>query len=157
MYLLMMRAGKFLERHMWLYYLLNYTWGMITTLTGWLTIFFCWLVLAKDIHRHGPAHYIAIGDNWGGLEFGVCFLVANNMGEAWTLHTKQHETGHSFQNAVLGPFMIFLVAIPSACRYWYQVIAGKHGKTFSADWYDNAWFEGSATRIGEEYDALKSE
>ena len=40
-----------------------------------------------------------------------------------------HEFGHSFQNAILGPFMIFLVSIPSAIRYWYQTIRESKGKT----------------------------
>lgn len=154
---IMMRAARFLMRHMWLYYILNYTWGIVMTLIGWLTMFFCWMLLSLDVERYGPSHYVSVGDNWGGLELGVCFLVANNMGEEWTLHTKRHEMGHSFQNAVLGPFAILLVAIPSACRYWYQIIARKRGKAFPADWYDSVWFEGSATQAGEEYDALRSE
>ena len=28
------KASSFLYEHMWLYYLLNYTWGIITTLIG---------------------------------------------------------------------------------------------------------------------------
>lgn len=151
MYSLTMSIGKFLGRHMWLYYLLNYTWGIIMTLIGWVVMFLCWLLLVKDVHKHGPSHYIMIGDNWGGLELGKCFLVADNMGESWTEHTKNHEMGHSFQNAIYGPFVIFLVAIPSACRYWYQTIARKRGKSFPSDWYDSAWFEGSATDIGDWY------
>ena len=32
-------------------------------------------------------------------------------------HVNKHELGHSYQNAILGPFMPFMVAIPSAIRY----------------------------------------
>lgn len=151
MYSFTMRVGKFLGRHMWIYYLLNYTWGIIMTFIGWAALLFCRMFLDKRIGRHGPACYVTIGDNWGGLELGKCFLVADNMGERWTEHTKNHEMGHSFQNAIYGPFAIFIVAIPSACRYWHQRIMRRRGKSFPSDWYDSAWFEGSATDMGDWY------
>lgn len=74
----------------------------------------------------------------------MCFLRDTTSAESVT----KHELGHTYQNCVLGPFFIFLVAIPSACRYWYKVIAQKHGKKFESTWYDSIWFEGSATEIG---------
>lgn len=147
----MMRACGFLGRHIWLYHLLSYTWGVLMTAAGWLTLLFCRLFLGAKIHSHGPAHYVMIGDNWGGLEMGNCFLVADNMGDSWTAHTKNHELGHNFQNAVLGPFIVFVVMIPSACRYWHQRISRKRGRVFPSDWYDSAWFEGSASDAGTRY------
>ena len=61
---------------------------------------------------------------------------------------NNHEYGHTFQNAILGPFFIFIVAIPSAIRYWYQTIREKQNKE-NKD-YDLIWFEGGATDIGNE-------
>ena len=61
--------------------------------------------------------------------------------------TNSHEFGHSFQNAILGPLFIFIVAIPSAIRYWVMTFREKKGKSLKA--YDLIWFEGSATSIGE--------
>ena len=58
--------------------------------------------------------------------------------------TNNHELGHTFQNAILGPFFIFIVAIPSAIRYWYRRFSKK-----TKPEYDAIWFEGSATSIGE--------
>ena len=121
------------------------------TLIGWLIMFFCWLLLVKDVQKWKPTHYIMLGDNWGGLELGVCFLVADGMGINWTLHTKCHETGHSFQNAILGPFMIFLVSIPSAIRYWVQLINKKLKHDERNKDYDCFWAEESATDIGTRY------
>jgi hypothetical protein len=69
------------------------------------------------------------------------------MSDAYTLHTKCHELGHTYQNALWGPFTIFLVAIPSAIRYWYQIIREKQGKPNKP--YDSVYFEGSASYIGE--------
>ena len=71
------------------------------------------------------------------------------MGDEWTLHTKQHETGHSFQNAIWGPLSIFLIFVPSFIRYWYQESRARKGKDNKP--YDAIWFEGSASKIGEEY------
>ena len=143
-----MKVSKFLGKHLWLYYILNYTWGIIMTLIGWIVILFCAIFLNSKIQKHGPAYYVMIGDNWGGLELGKSFLVADNMGDSWTKHTKNHELGHTFQNAIYGPFVIFLVAIPSMCRYWYDRLEKKHASERGSNWYDSAWFEGSATDMG---------
>ena len=71
---------------------------------------------------------------------------------------NSHELGHTFQNAILGPFFIFVIAIPSAVRYWVRIFQQKKGKTLKD--YDAIWFEGSATSIGEYayvYDVNKEE
>lgn len=148
MFNVMLKGSRFLMKHMWLYHLLNYTWGIIMTLIGWIVLGFVRVFLRKKVVEHGkfgPCHYIMLFDNWGGLDLGTTFLLADNMGKEWTLHTKQHETGHTFQNALLGPLAIFLIFIPSAIRYWLATF----GKIDSP--YDLIWFEGSASTIGEEY------
>lgn len=145
-------ATAFLMKHIWLYYALNYSWGIITVIIGWLLLGFLKLFFNKKIvqeGKFGPAHFIMIFDNWGGLEMGVNFLLATKMGEDYSLHTKCHETGHTFQNAIYGPLAIFLIYLPSAIRYWYQRIRRKHGKQ-NKD-YDAIWFEESATDIGSLY------
>lgn len=38
LYNMTVKWGEFLNKHMWLYYLLNYTWGIIMTLVGWIII-----------------------------------------------------------------------------------------------------------------------
>lgn len=55
---IMMMAARFLMRHMWLYYILNYTWGIIMTAIGWIIMFLCWLLLSLDVERYGPSHYV---------------------------------------------------------------------------------------------------
>ena len=151
-YKILNKVSAFLMKHMWLYYVLNYTWGIILTIVGWIVLGFLHLFFRKkivDSNKFGPAHYVMIFHNWGGLELGCNFILAENMGDYWTFHTKCHEMGHTFQNAILGPFMIFLVSIPSAIRYWYQRIRTKKDK-FNKP-YDAAWFEESATDIGTKY------
>lgn len=149
MYSITMGWSSWLSKHMWLWYLLNLTWGILYTLIG------AFIALGLLITGHKPYKYkhvwcFEVGDNWGGLE-GVFFIfVAKNMGGSWTQHTKEHEFGHSFQNALYGPFNIFLTLIPSASRYWYQVIRDK--KHLPNKPYDLAWFEESATDTGHNYE-----
>lgn len=144
--------ANILIKHMWLYYILNYTWGLITTLFGWLVYLFIKVFLKNKIcdeGKFGVCRYLMLGLNWGGLEIGVNFLISAGMGDEWTYHTKCHETGHTFQNAIWGPFAIFLIYIPSVIRYWYQTIRSKHGKPNVE--YDCFWAEESATDIGTQF------
>ena len=148
MFNITLRAAKFLMNHMWLYYILNYTWGIITTAIGWIVFGFVSLFLHKSIKeksKFGPCHYLLFGNNWGGLELGINFFVADNMGSSWTHHTKCHECGHTFQNAIWGPLAIFLIYIPSYIRYWLD----RAGKISSE--YNAIWFEGNASTLGEIY------
>ena len=124
-----------------LYYILNCTWGLLLTLAGAIVALFL-IIIGKKPKQHGGCWYFNIGKNWGGLELGLFFLTDQND----STHTKNHEYGHSLQNAVLGPFMILLVSIPSAIRYWIFVFREKHGKLNPP--YDSIWFEGQATRLG---------
>lgn len=152
MYNITMTIGKWLTRHMWVYHILSYTWGLLTTIIGWLCYGFVKLFLRKKLQeegKFGPSHYLLFGNNWGGLEMGTNFFVAGNMSKEWTLHTKCHEVGHNIQNAIWGPFNILISFIPSVIRYWYQRIRRRKGKEVKA--YDLIWFEGSATDLGEYY------
>ena len=147
-----LKANKFLMKHMWLYYLLNYTWGAITTILGWIIVpivDICTNKAGNENGKFGPCYYVLFGNNWGGLELGTNFLVSGKMGEEYTLHTKQHETGHSFQNAVWGPLAIFLIYLPSVFRYWYQNIRYNSGLANTK--YDLIWFEGNDSETGKYY------
>ena len=140
MFNITLHASRFLIKHMWLYYILSYTWGIITTIVGWVVLGFIRLFLRNkvvDYGKFGPCHYAMLGNNWGGLELGTNFILADNMGTEWTLHTKQHE--------IWGPLAIFLIFIPSCTRYWLDR-AGK----LKLD-YEAIWFEGNASTIGQEY------
>ena len=37
--------------------------------------------------------------------------------KSWGSELNQHEFGHTFQNCLFGPLMLFLVSLPSATRY----------------------------------------
>lgn len=136
-------------KHKVLYYFLSFTWGVIYTLIGLICslILLCCGCKYKKYHK---TFYQEFKENWGGVSLGMNFVICKNSGES----TKAHEYGHTHQNALLGPFFIFLVAIPSAIRYWYRNI-----KHISSPSYYAIWFEGSASDIGEavvEYEESKT-
>ena len=97
--------------------------------------------------RFGPCVYFEHGDGWGGMSWGMFFIVCRGADE----RLLAHELGHGMQNCRFGPFMPFLVGIPSSLRYWYRRILKRVSGREPKRPYDAAWFEGQATRVGLEY------
>lgn len=132
-----------------LFWILSFTWGILMSLYG----IFVALVLLVSGHKPRRFYflfYFEVGEDWGGFECGP-FFVTDKTSSA---RLKKHEAGHGIQNILLGPFMPFLISIPSAVRYWYRRIIIKRGGASSASRlppYDAIWFEKWATRLGERY------
>ena len=82
---------------------------------------------------------IGIGKYWGGCDLGLVYLRDTTSSESMS----KHELGHSFQ-VWLGIFFPFVVAIPSATRWWIRRL--QPNKTHAP--YDSAWFEDAATQCG---------
>ena len=129
----------FLAKHRWLYYILACTWGILLTLPG-IIITLTLLIIGKKPKKYGGIYYFQVGKYWGGFEMGLMFVRDTTSWDS----VNSHELGHSYQNAILGPFMPFLVSIPSAIRYWYRQYTKK-----ALPAYDAIWFEGNATFVGE--------
>lgn len=106
-----------------LFYILSFTWGLpMTTLGSLMAIGL--LVSGHKPRRFYHAIYFTVGKNWGGLEMGPFFVACETAG----FELKAHETGHGIQNIILGPFMPFVVSIPSAVRYWLREMNGDKGR-----------------------------
>ena len=133
----------FIIKHKWLYYLLAFTWGCITTLIGLILSLFLFLFKNTPTQYYW-VHYFTIGDYWGGFSVGTTFVRDK---KSYGDSINQHEFGHTFQNTLLGPLAIVLIFIPSIIRYWVRAIAEKRGKQLKD--YDAIWFESSATKCGE--------
>lgn len=134
-----------------IYWFLSLTWGSITTIIGFFGFLYFLIKGSNKIHRNGYSVIIETGGgNWGGLSLGAFAFCGNysQINPVWFNHTRKHEFGHSLQNIILGPLFVFLVAIPSAIRYHYQIREIKRGTRFSSSWYDSVWFEGTATKYG---------
>lgn len=126
------------------YYLLNLTWGLPMNIIGALVALGLMCAGYKP-KRFGTCFYFVVGKHWGGLNLGMFFLTDSYETE----RTKHHEFGHSIQNAKYGILFPFIVAIPSAIRYWVREYQLKKGKELPD--YDSIWFEGEATKLGYEY------
>jgi len=148
---LTLRAGVYLQCHMWLWWVLNLTWGLFNVVVGAIAFAILACTHHAKVRRYHTALYCTYGENWGGVSLGTCFAVAGGMGDAYTTHTMMHEYGHTFQSAIFGPFFYPLIGIPSFIRY--LIHRHRLTKGLPCTEYDAIWFEGSATALGEIYEA----
>lgn len=136
-----------------LFWIISVTWGLLMTLIGLLVTLFILIFLKGKPHRNGYTIITEVGGNWGGLSLGAfnfCGRYSQENGPCydinWYEHTRRHEFGHSLQNLIWGPLMLFVIAIPSFIRYWYQTLRSRKGLENKP--YDSIWFEGQATEWG---------
>lgn len=101
-------------------------------------------IVGKRPERYGDCRCFTVGKGWGGVSLGMTMIVAHGASQS----TKNHEHGHAVQNAMLGPFFIPVVAIPSFVRCCYYKWDPNRA---SLPPYDSAWFEGQATELGNKY------
>jgi hypothetical protein len=148
---LIISLGKRISDNRYLYYFLNFTWGLLTTTLGYLLLLIL-LPFGKVRNFNGTLYLEFKGYRPWGFSVGTVFFVGkqehHNQFEFSTI--IRHEYGHTVQNAMFGPLMIFLVILPSFIRYWYRRFLysiKKHPKQT----YDAVWFEGTATQIGINY------
>ena len=129
------------------FWLLSFTWGLLMTVCGFIVAipFMFYSDLVEDIsEKRGHCTYFRVGKRWGGFSLGPYCFVCNDAGT----RTMEHEHGHSLQNCLYGPFML-IFSICSVVRYHYRNIMDKQGKPCKTD-YDDFWFEGQATKWGNE-------
>ena len=134
-------------RRRWVYYLLQFTWGLPMNAAGLVVagvLFLC----GKLPHRYGWNYCFEVSGNFG-LELGIFFIAP----KGGSTSTKNHEVGHSIQNIYFGPFAIGMVSIPSVVRFWVRRIKRKVGRPPKTQ-YDDAWFEGQATKTGDAFMAI---
>ena len=150
------KTATFIGAHKVLYYVLNFTWGLLANIIGGV-VFLCTLPIRLPrkkntflwaIQNNLNAGPTKIRDDlsygWG-FSLGIFFFVSNGAYNSVSLCS--HEFGHSCQNALFGPFHLFLVEIPSAIRFWCRMLQEHRNKSLKTK-YDDIWFEGSATKTG---------
>ena len=124
-----------------IFYILNLTWGLPMTLIGGLASLVLIVMGKKPVFVPSVTitpRFVAY-NYWGGVSLGIFTITQENASQSLT----NHELGHACQNAVYGPFMIF-IAIASCIRYWYRELFPSKIVTG----YDEIWFEGQATKWG---------
>lgn len=136
----------------WLFYLLSFTLGLPMSLVGGIV----YLILRAK-QKPTKAGYCLVFDfpniDWG-VSLGFVIIAPTSEVEfckftkheiIYTQGLVAHEHGHAIQNAYLGFLFPFLVAIPSFIRFWWR-----EWKKPNTD-YDAIWFEGSATKTGQNF------
>ena len=126
------------------FYFLSFTWGIILTLIG-LIIAFVLICCGKKPEKWGGCLLFRT-KGFDGLNLGIVMIVGQGASE----HTKNHEFGHAIQNCKYGPATPFIVHIPSVVRYWYREIKYYWRNLTPPTAYDDAWFEGEASKLGTE-------
>ena len=137
------KLGIWFSHHKILYYFLNFTWGILANIMGGF------VALIMLISGHKPHNYFGtvqfkLKEHWGGFSLGL-FQVRDTTSSE---EISYHELGHSYQNVWMGPFWLFVVAIPSMIRYAYFNHREKKGLPNKE--YDSIWYEGSSTEIGKD-------
>lgn len=130
-------------KNKFLYYFLNLTWGLPMTFIGILAAIVM-LIFGKTPEKHGGCWYFTTDKISGGVDLGLIFIVD----EKTTEYVMNHEFGHSIQNAIFGPFMLFAVAIPSFTRYWYREFKYNRKNIVPPTDYYDIWFERQASSLG---------
>lgn len=140
---------RYISKHNFLFYLLSFTWGFITSFIGLLLLIP--FVLTKRVEKYKNRLYGVFpkifGSGWG-FEMGCFFFTSYDCVD--DIQLKLHEMGHGLQNIILGPLMILMVSIPSFIRFWYRKYLMKHHKPIKTA-YDDFWVEGWATKWGNKY------
>lgn len=127
------------------FYTLSFTWGLPLTLVG-LFVGAILISIGKKPKKYGACWYFEVGENWGGLNLGLIFLVSINP----INYTLNHEHGHAIQNCYFGFLTPFVISIPSVIRYWYREYRMRIGKPCTTGYYD-IWFEKQASLLGFDY------
>lgn len=133
---------SFMCRHKWLFYVLSYTWGILTTIAG-LFVSLALLISGHKLQKYYWVHFFKLKEQWGGFSVGTTFVRDTTSIDS----INEHEFGHTMQNTLFGPFAIFLCFIPSIIRYFIRNRQQKQGKTLKP--YDSVWYEASASDCGK--------
>ena len=129
-------------RNQVLFYILQWTWGIPANIIGGFAALILSLVYKIKPEKSGFCLCIPLNKNWG-LSIGMFIFGAKSV--------LEHEHGHSFQNAVYGPFFLLIVALPSVIRFWYRELVYRFGNPAKLPDYDSIWFEGQATKSGNKF------
>lgn len=129
-----------------LYWIWGLTWNGLLSFMGIFVTLFALIFKKGKIHKNGYGIITEFGGNWGGLNLGIFSFCGSYSGSDFYEHTRKHEFGHSLQGLIWGPLQLFVIVIPSVCRYWYQ--RNRDSKGLPNKEYDSIWFEGQATRWG---------
>lgn len=140
-------STRFFIKQKIFYYVLQFTWNLPMTLFGGILALIALIAKCFGVKvEFGKFYWVGFAkigpDYWGGCDTGLFFL-RDHKSEG---DLMSHEWGHTFEGVVLGPLFIFLVAIPSAVRWWIDWF--KQKKTGQGIDYNAFWAEDAASACG---------
>lgn len=138
------KLGLSCVKRRWLYYLIQFTWGLPLNLVGCVAALI-YVLGGRRLTKYGWNYCLELRVKFG-LELGI-FMIVPDGTEIIATSTKNHEHGHAIQNLYFGPFMIGTVCLPSAIRFWWRRWKTAMHRPLKTT-YDSAWFEGMATVSG---------
>ena len=125
------------------FYTLQWTWGIIVNLVGFLIYMVLTKILGCQSHPYGEATYVILPWELNcGFSAGLYIFISPKSEKV-----LPHEYGHSIQNAVYGPFNLIIV-ISSIVRFWSRRAQKAAGHPPKTGYYD-IWFERQASEWGE--------
>ena len=134
-------------KNKYLYYFLQFTWGIEANLLGLIACVFCKYILNWEITKYYKNFIICPKDKQlsSGLSLGIFLFMDKDADET----LKQHEYGHSIQNLIFGPLWLELIAIWSFIRYFYYQCIIYHFELKGNYNYYSIWFERDASALGK--------
>lgn len=100
---------------LFLYYFLQWTWGIVQNLVGLVMRIFLLIKYRKnkkDSFRFFSAQVTEWSKEHGSMGMGM-FIFYGHKGEKDENEILVHEYGHTWQSAVLGPFYLLVIGLPS--------------------------------------------
>lgn len=96
-----------------LFFIWQFTYALLQNLVG-LAMFIKYKSKGAESERfHNSIVTYIDKKNFGGVSLGI-FIFINAKREGDSLHdTRIHEYGHTIQSMILGPFWLFVIALPS--------------------------------------------
>lgn len=135
-----------------LFYLLQWTWGLPVNLIGGIIFLFCVGIKKRRGQHFGYSYIVYLPWNSGGLSLGLfIFMKDNHKSKVWTYNTRIHEYGHTWQCLILGPLYYLVIALPSAI--WCNCFEGyrKRNNVSYYKLYCEAW----ANSFGQKFSKMK--
>ncbi|MBQ7543094.1 MAG: hypothetical protein IJT44_12475 [Clostridia bacterium] len=96
-----------------LFYLVQFTWGLPQNLIGLIGFLFFLGRMRHDRFENAIITYIDSDKSFGGISLGIFIFVNGRKKDDWLHDTRIHEYGHTIQSVVLGPLYILVIGIPS--------------------------------------------
>ena len=125
-----------------MYYLIQWTWGIIMNIIGFFAYLFAKIMKWPTKKYRKAIEIICPSNKIGGVSLGMFIIRGQNQEQV-----MPHEYGHTIQNLKFGPAFLFAIGIPSFIRCGYYTLMTKK-KPLKP--YDSIWFEGQATKLGQE-------